>query len=151
MSNQPRIEILNTGSELLLGTTLNTHGGWLGQTLQPLAISESLARNTDVLIITGGLGPTSDDLTREATAAALNLELIEDEHALRTIEAFFAARNRPMAAANAKQAEAPVGADILPNPNGTAPGLYLPPRLGKGTALFLRTQIHRSRRKRLPR
>jgi nicotinamide-nucleotide amidase len=68
-------------------------------------------------------------LTREAVAEVLGLELIEDEEAVRTIEEFFASRGRAMAAANRKQALAPVGADILPNPNGTAPGTYLPPRL----------------------
>lgn len=155
--SSPQIEVLNTGSELLLGTTLNTHGAWIGQELQPLglrvsqqttvpdgdggpiteAIEGALRRKADALIITGGLGPTSDDLTREATVEALGLELILDEHALRTIEAYFALRGREMVDSNKKQAEAPVGADILPNPNGTAPGLYLPPRLGKGCALFL--------------
>ena len=83
----------------------------------------------EVLIVTGGLGPTSDDLTRESLAEVLGLEMIEDEAAMRTIEEFFASRQRVMAQANRKQARAPVGADILANPNGTAPGLYLPPVL----------------------
>lgn len=151
-----RIEILNTGTELLLGNTLNTHGAWFGRELFKLglrvqrqttvpdgeAIRESLLDilpRTDALIVTGGLGPTSDDLTREICAEVLGADLILDEAALRNIEAFFAARNRVMADSNRKQAYAPVGADILPNPNGTAPGLYLPPRLnGKSNcAIFL--------------
>lgn len=125
---------------------MNTHGAWFGRELFKLglrvgrqttvpdgeAIRESLAEavgRADVVIVTGGLGPTSDDLTREITAQVLGLEMILDEAGLRSLESFFAARGRPMVEANRKQAMAPVGADILPNPNGTAPGVYVPPRL----------------------
>ncbi|MEZ7956882.1 MAG: competence/damage-inducible protein A [Rubritalea sp.] len=150
-----KIEIINTGSELLLGSTLNTHGAWLGQELLGLglrvqrlitvpdgdpirdALKQSIAVS-DAVIITGGLGPTSDDVTREATAEALGVELIEDEHAVRCIEAFFANLGREMTPSNLKQALHPVGADVLPNPNGTAPGVYVPPRLGNSScAIFL--------------
>ena len=151
-----KIEILNTGSELLLGTTQNTHAAWIGGQLLHLglrvarqttvpdgdpireALGEAVAR-ADAVIITGGLGPTSDDVTREITADLLGIELITDEAALRSLEAFFAHRGQPMATANLKQALVPVGADVLPNPNGTAPGIYIPPRLsaGHGCALFL--------------
>ncbi|MDG1356932.1 MAG: competence/damage-inducible protein A [Akkermansiaceae bacterium] len=151
-----RIEIINTGSELLLGTTLNTHGAWMGMELFKLglrvqrqitvpdgeainsAMAESMERS-DVVIVTGGLGPTSDDITREAAAEVLGVELITDEAALRSIEAFFADRNREMAEDNKKQALNPVGGDILPNPNGTAPGIYTPPRMSgdRLCALFL--------------
>jgi len=151
-----RIEILNTGTELLLGNTLNTHGAWFGRELFKLglrvqrqttvpdgdAIRESLLEalpRTDAILVTGGLGPTSDDLTREICAEVLGAELILDEAALRNIEAFFTVRNRVMSEANRKQAFAPVGSDILPNPNGTAPGLYVPPRLNgrSNCAIFL--------------
>jgi nicotinamide-nucleotide amidase len=151
-----RIEILNTGSELLLGNTVNTHAAWFGRELFKLglrisrqttvpdgdaireAMTESVQR-ADVLIVTGGLGPTSDDITREITAEVLGLELITDEAALRSMEAFFAIRGRPMADANLKQALTPVGADVLPNPNGTAPGVHVPPRLNgrAACAIFL--------------
>ncbi len=151
-----RIEIINTGSELLLGTTVNTHGAWMGtelmkhglwvqrQTTVPdgpaiiEALSEAMSRS-DVVIVTGGIGPTSDDISREAAAAVLGVELIEDEAALRSLEAFFAQRNRPMAEDNRKQALNPVGADVLPNPHGTAPGVYAPPRMSgdRLCALFL--------------
>jgi nicotinamide-nucleotide amidase len=151
-----RIEILNTGTELLLGNTINTHAAWFGRELFKLglrinrqttvpdgeairdAIIEALGR-ADALIVTGGLGPTSDDLTREITASVLGLELIRDEAAVRSLEGFFALRGRPMAEANLKQALVPVGADVLPNPNGTAPGVYVPPRLNgrANCALFL--------------
>ncbi len=151
-----RIEILNTGTELLLGNTVNTHAAWFGRELFKLglrisrqttvpdgdairdAMSESVAR-ADALIVTGGLGPTSDDLTREITAEVLGIDLITDEAALRSLENFFALRGRPMAQANLKQALVPVGCDVLPNPNGTAPGVYVPPRLNgrSNCAVFL--------------
>lgn len=151
-----RIEILNTGSELLLGSTLNTHGQWFGQQLFDLglrvqrlttvpdgdAIRDALAecvQRADVVLVTGGLGPTSDDITREAAAGVLGVELIEDEAALRSLEAFFERLERTMAPDNRKQAQVPVGADVLPNPNGTAPGIYVPPRLNGAAncAVFL--------------
>ncbi|MEO5713653.1 MAG: competence/damage-inducible protein A [Luteolibacter sp.] len=151
-----RIEILNTGTELLLGNTLNTHGAWFGRELFMLglritrqttvpdgdAIREALEEavmRSDAVIVTGGLGPTSDDLTREITGEVLGLELITDEAALRSIENFFAMRGRPMADANRKQALSLVGADVLPNANGTAPGVYVPPRLNgrSNCAVFL--------------
>ncbi len=151
-----RIEIINTGSELLLGRTLNTHGAWLGQELMPLglrvqklvtvpdgdpirAVIQESIENCDALIVTGGLGPTSDDVTREATAEALGVDLIEDEHAVRCIEEFFKKLGRSMTPSNLKQAQHPCGADVLPNPHGTAPGVYIPPSLGTSSpcAIFL--------------
>ncbi|MFK7851044.1 MAG: competence/damage-inducible protein A [Akkermansiaceae bacterium] len=151
-----RIEIINTGTELLLGNTLNTHGGWFGRRLFTMglrverqttvpdgdaiqeAFEEAVVRS-DALLITGGLGPTSDDLTREIVAETLGLELHEDEQALRTLESFFALRGKPMVPANLRQTHVPTGADVLPNPNGTAPGLYLPPRINRlsNCAIFL--------------
>ncbi len=151
-----KIEVINTGTELLLGDTLNTHGAWFGRELFKLglrisrqttvpdgdairdSLQEALGR-ADAVIVTGGLGPTSDDLTREITAEVLGLEMITDEAALRSLEGFFAVRGKPMADANRKQALCPVGADVLPNPNGTAPGIYVPPRLNgrSNCAVFL--------------
>jgi len=151
-----RVEILNTGTELLLGQTLNTHGAWIGRALFPLglrirrqttvpdgvairdALAEIMAR-ADAVIVTGGLGPTSDDITRELTAEVLGLELIEDGSAMRSLEAFFARRNRPMAEANRKQALIPAGGEVLPNPNGTAPGVYISPGINRvgACAVFL--------------
>lgn len=151
-----RIEILNTGTELLLGNTLNTHGAWFGRELFKMglritrqttvpdgdaireALEEAILR-ADAVIVTGGLGPTSDDLTREITAEVLGLELMMDEAALRSMEAFFALRGLTMADSNRKQALSLVGADVLANPNGTAPGVYVPPKLNKRSncAVFL--------------
>lgn len=151
-----KIEVINTGTELLLGNTLNTHGAWFGRELFQMglrisrqttvpdgdAIRESLQEaigRADAVIVTGGLGPTSDDITREITAEVLGLELITDEAALRSLEGFFSSRGKEMVDANLKQALCPVGADILPNANGTAPGIYAPPRLNgrSNCAVFL--------------
>ncbi len=151
-----KIEILNTGTELLLGTTRNTHGTWIGQELRKvglrvqrqttvpdgvaieIALGECVSRS-DAVIITGGLGPTSDDLTREATGKVLGLELMEDEAALRQLQSFFEKSGRKMAESNRKQAQSLVGSDILPNGSGTAPGIYVPPRLSgeAACAVFL--------------
>ncbi len=151
-----RIEVLNTGTELLLGNTLNTHGGWFGRQLFTMGLRvarqatvpdgdtireafEEMLPRADAIIITGGLGPTSDDLTREIVAETLGIELIQDEHALRNLKSFFTSRGREMAPANLRQAMVPCGADVLPNPNGTAPGLYIPPRMNgrSSCAIFL--------------
>jgi nicotinamide-nucleotide amidase len=148
-----RVEVLNTGSELLLGTTLNTHGAWIGRALQPLglrvarqttvpdgaAIGEALAEAVGrggVVVVTGGLGPTSDDVTREACAGVLGVELTEDAGSMRAIEEFFRARGREMAPENRKQSLVPHGGVALPNPNGTAPGVFVPEGAG-GAAVFL--------------
>jgi nicotinamide-nucleotide amidase len=100
---------------------------------------EEAVGRADAVIVTGGLGPTSDDLTREITAEVMGLELISDEASMRALEEFFALRGKVMAESNRKQALCPVGADILPNPNGTAPGIYVPPRINERSncAVFL--------------
>ena len=139
-----RVELINTGTELLLGSVLNTHLRLFADALLPLglrlqrqvtvpdgpAITEALAesaRRADILLVTGGLGPTTDDITREAVAAWLGLELIVDAALLRAIEQRFASRQITMSPRNVRQAERPRDATVLPNPHGTAPGLYLPP------------------------
>ena len=137
------IEILNTGSELMLGRVLNTHQQWLCRRLADLgyvvtrqvavadtgpdieqAVREGLAR-ADLLITTGGLGPTSDDLTRELIAQLLGKTLREDTSIVDHMEQFFTARKRPMPERTRVQAMVPAGALVLPNPHGTAPGLAM--------------------------
>jgi len=137
------VELINTGSELLLGRVLNTHQQWLCRRLADLgynvarqvavpdtareiqqAVREALSR-ADFIIVTGGLGPTSDDITRELIAELLGKKLVRDEKILAHIKSLFAARNRPMPANNDVQAMVPEGAMVLPNPNGTAPGLAI--------------------------
>ncbi len=137
-------EVINTGSELLLGLVVNTHLAYLAGELAPCGLTincqvcvpdgppihEALGRaldRADVVLATGGLGPTTDDLTREAAAELLGLALIPDESILQGIRDRFARRGLAMAERVARQAMVPSGAEVLPNPNGTAPGLYFPP------------------------
>ncbi len=138
------IELVNTGSELLLGRVLNTHQQWLCRRLSDLgynvqrqvavpdtgpdiqqAVREALCRS-DLVIVTGGLGPTSDDITRELIAELLGKKLRLNEEIYDGIKRFFAARKRPMPAHNDVQAMVPEGATVLDNPHGTAPGLAMP-------------------------
>jgi nicotinamide-nucleotide amidase len=138
-----KIELLNTGSELMLGRVLNTHQQWLCRRLADLgyvvtrqvavpdvahdiqsAVREALGR-ADLVIATGGLGPTSDDLTRDLIAKLLGKKLRRDDAVLDHIKKRFAARNLPMPINNEVQALVPEGAIVLPNPNGTAPGLAM--------------------------
>ncbi len=137
------VELINTGSELMLGRVLNTHQQWLCSELADLgyvvarqvavadsgpdielAVREALAR-ADLIIATGGLGPTSDDLTRDLVAQLLGKELREDATVLAHIQHFSEARKRPMPQRTRVQAMVPKGALVLPNPHGTAPGLAM--------------------------
>ena len=137
------VELINTGSELMLGRVLNTHQQWLCRQLADLgyvvarqvavpdtgsdieqAVREALAR-ADLVITTGGLGPTSDDLTRDWIAQLLRRELREDAAVLAHIRHYFASRKRPMPERTRVQALVPEGATVLPNPYGTAPGLAM--------------------------
>lgn len=150
------VEIINTGAELLSGRTLNRHQQWLCRRLSDLghevirqvtvadqgpvicdAVRESLSR-ADLVITTGGLGPTSDDLTRENVARLLGRSLREDPAVLQRIESIFRQRSRPVPARARIQAMVPAGAEVLPNPAGTAPGL----------AIELDPNPHRSSRQR---
>ena len=138
-----RIEILNTGSELMLGRVLNSHQQWLCRRLADLgyivqrqvavddsgpaiqaAAREALAI-ADLVLVTGGLGPTSDDRTRDLIAQLLGRALHEDAAVLANIESFFGSRRRPMPASTRIQAQVPDGALVLMNAHGTAPGLVL--------------------------
>lgn len=139
-----RLELINTGTELLLGSTINTHLSWLGENLFPLglriarqvaipdgdiireALMETVGR-ADIVIVTGGLGPTSDDLTRELTAALLALPLREDAEVYKHIRSYLASRKREMNPHTHRQVMVPEGATVLHNAFGTAPGLYFLP------------------------
>ena len=139
-----RVEVLNTGTELLLGHVVNTHLKYLAEALFPVglrigrqvtvpdgdpirdALAETFGR-ADIVIVTGGLGPTTDDVTREAVAELLGLELVHDPEVMAAIEARFARRGMQMSERNARQAQRPREATVLANANGTAPGLYVPP------------------------
>ena len=131
-------EVLNTGSELLLGLVTNTHLGYLAGELAPCGITiarqvcvpdgppirealDAALDRADLVFTTGGLGPTTDDLTREAAAGLLGLPLKPDEKILAEIRERFARRGLPMADRVARQAMVPAGTEVLPNPHGTAP------------------------------
>ncbi len=146
------IEVVNTGTELLLGDTINTNAAWLGQRLAALgldvsrqtvvpdgaAVGEAIneaARRADVLIVTGGLGPTNDDVTRESTAALLGLPLELSQRVLADLEKYFMVRGKLVNEATRRQAMVPRGAVVLPNPHGTAPGLFFPREIGKMVGL----------------
>ena len=138
-----RAEILSIGTELLLGQILDTNANYLAQQLPPLGldlyyvsqIGDNLGRLTgafrsalersDIVITTGGLGPTEDDLTREAIAEVLG-ETPEVQPALEAeLRAFFERRGRTMPARNVKQATTIASGTYLPNPIGTAPGWWV--------------------------
>ncbi|HEX9692193.1 MAG TPA: competence/damage-inducible protein A [Gemmatimonadales bacterium] len=138
------VELLTVGSELLLGFTVDTNAVHIAQTLArhglrltrhvtvadvpaeiARAMRDGLAR-TGVVLTTGGLGPTPDDVTREAAATVAGVPLELDEAVLATVRDRFSALGRPaMAESNRVQALVPRGAMVLPNPHGTAPGLWL--------------------------
>jgi len=137
------IEIINTGSELLLGRILNTHQQWLcarltqagytvarqvlvsdrGEDIQQ-AVREGLSR-ADLVITTGGLGPTCDDITRERIAELLGRTLVFDSAVSDAIQAFFQSRGRPVPPRTRVEAMVPEGAIVVPNGQGTAPGLMI--------------------------
>lgn len=141
-------EIICVGTELLLGEILNTNVQFLAQQLAQLGIPhyyqttvgdnperlhqilQIASQRASLLIFTGGLGPTPDDLTTEAIADFFQLPLVERPEIIEDIEAKFKQLGRKVAANNRKQALLPQGADILPNPSGTAPGLIWQPRSG---------------------
>lgn len=141
-----RVETLSIGTELVAGNIIDTNAGWLAQALRPLgltvdrhtALPDELAslvaylrdfrRRADgpvCLLATGGLGPTLDDLTREAVAEAFDAPLAENADCRRDIEEMFRSRGWNMAASNLRQARIPAGADPLHNSCGTAPGFHL--------------------------
>ena len=137
-----RIEIINTGTELMLGNVLNSHLGFISSAIFPLrvtrqatvpdgdAIRDALAETfgrAEVVFVTGGLGPTTDDITREIVCELLGLTMQHDEEIWQAIMARFNRRGIPWNDRVKLQAQHPPEARVLPNPNGTAPGLYFPP------------------------
>lgn len=141
-------EFISVGTEILLGNIVNTNSAFLAEKCALLGLSvyyqtvvgdneermyetiETARRRSDIVILTGGLGPTEDDLTKEVTAKVWGMELVEDSHSRQRIEAYLEEyeknhEGRVITANNWKQAMVPEGAIVLDNDNGTAPGLIL--------------------------
>jgi nicotinamide-nucleotide amidase len=136
-------EVISIGDELTSGQRLDTNSQWLSERLGELGIRvlyhttvaddleanlrvfETAVGRADVVVATGGLGPTADDLTREVLARVAKRELVLDEPSLEHIRELFARHRRDMPESNRVQAYFPEGSRILPNPNGTAPGIAM--------------------------
>ena len=138
-----KAEILSIGTELLMGELTDTNGSWIATQLPPLgiqlqgisivgddlpALAEAISRGlqrSDFIFTTGGLGPTQDDLTREAVAAALGETPVVQQEVVENLERYFAGRGLTMPAHNIKQAHLIPSARFVPNRNGTAPGWWV--------------------------
>jgi nicotinamide-nucleotide amidase len=137
-----RVIVINTGTEILLGDVINTHLGFIAREIFPLglrverqlavpdglAIRDALSENlqaAEIIFLTGGLGPTTDDITREITAELLGLDLVLDPGLQQTISERLRTRGIRLTDRILRQAMVPRGAEVLPNDNGSAPGLYL--------------------------
>jgi len=149
-----KLEVLTIGTELLLGYTVDTNAAELGRALaaagaettrrttvadRPEAIRAAVAEALDrsgFVITTGGLGPTRDDMTKTVVADLFGKRLVLDERLLAALEARFKKLGRPMPALNRTQAEVPEGATVLPNPRGTAPGLWVEDARGRVVVLL---------------
>ncbi len=151
--SSPRAFIVAIGQELTTGQSVDTNSAWLSDKLADIGLATAghitvpdelpaiveafdiAARLADIVIATGGLGPTGDDRTRQALARAMGAELVLDENSLATIEALFKKLGRAMAKTNRTQAYIPAGCEALVNPNGTAPGVA--GRLGRARVFAL--------------
>ena len=138
-----KAEIIAIGSELTCGARLDTNSQWLSRELESrgwtvqrhttvaddrqamVRIYQEAAKRSQIVLITGGLGPTLDDITRETLAEAFDQELVEDEKALAHIQAMFESRGRRMPERNVVQARRPADAESIHNAHGTAPGILM--------------------------
>lgn len=147
------IEIITTGNEILIGRVVDSNKAWIAERCQMLghkvvrhtsvgddeqAIGDALqvaCKRVDCVIVSGGLGPTSDDITIEAAAKAFGVTLYRDEGVVESIRDYFHRADREMSDSNLKQAMIPEGGEVLPNKVGTAPGIRV--KLGDAWAIFL--------------
>ena len=138
------VAVLAVGTELLLGQIIDSNSAWIGGELAAHGFDShvqvkvgdnvgrmerqlrSLLRDADAVIVCGGLGPTHDDLTRDALASVMGSELVHDEAVADVIRELFASRGRPMPDNNLRQAQVPSGAVVIRQTRGTAPGLICP-------------------------
>jgi len=139
-----RCDVLAVGTELLLGQIVDTNSAWIGEQLATAGLDSylhvqvgdnqarmvaqlrALLAEADAVIVCGGLGPTQDDITREAIAEVMGAPLERRDDLADAIREMFASRGRSMPASNLRQADVPKGGEPIPNPNGTAPGLLCP-------------------------
>ena len=146
-----RCEVVAVGTELLLGQVVDTNSAWMGEQLalagidshfqtkvgdnleRMIAALDQALERSDAVIVCGGLGPTPDDITRDAIAAVMGVEMRRNEAVVERIRAMFYRRDREMPANNLQQADVPVGARVMDVQPGTAPGLICPvTRAGQG-------------------
>ena len=157
-----RAEIISTGDELLTGAIVDTNASYLAEQLTESGVAvvrqstvgdnlEALSnlfmqsgRRADIVLVSGGLGPTGDDLTAQAAAQSAGASLLVDPDALAGIESFFREQGRPMSEPNRKQAMFPEGAQVLENPVGTAPGFTM--KIEKAVFFFMPGVPHEMRR-----
>ena len=136
-----RCDVLAIGTELLLGQIVDTNSAWIGEqlaaagidTFEHRKVGDNLPRmagalrdllgEADAVVVCGGLGPTPDDVTREAIAKVMGVSLERRNELVEQIAAMFASRAREMPENNLRQADVPIGGEVIPNPVGTAPGL----------------------------
>jgi len=135
-------EIITIGDEILIGQIVDTNSAWIAEQLNDIGIRvkqitsvsdnkehimealSAAAERADIVVITGGLGPTKDDITKNTLAEYFGVGLRRDETVLRNVEKIFARFKRPMPGLNIRQADVPENCTVLPNSNGTAPGMW---------------------------
>ena len=136
-------ELLTIGNEILIGQIVNTNSVWMAQQLNLVGVSivhmssvaddkesilkafDEASKRADIVLITGGLGPTKDDITKSTFCEYFNTELVIDEDVLSDVTGFFSKRNKEVSDINKKQAEVPKGCLVIRNKNGTAPGMWM--------------------------
>jgi nicotinamide-nucleotide amidase len=136
-------ELLTIGNEILIGQITNTNAVWMAQELNLIGVSvvhmssvadekrsilkafADASKRADIVLITGGLGPTKDDITKSTFCEYFETELVTDENVLKDVTGFFSKRNKEVSEINRKQAEVPKGCMVIRNKNGTAPGMWM--------------------------
>jgi nicotinamide-nucleotide amidase len=144
-------ELLTIGNEILIGQIINTNAVWMAQQLNMIGVTvvhmssvadertailkafDEASQRADIVLITGGLGPTKDDITKKTFCDFFETELVTDENVLQDVSSFFTKRNKEISEINKKQAEVPKGCLVIRNKNGTAPGMWME----KGDTIFV--------------
>lgn len=157
-----KAEILSTGDEVRTGAIVDSNSAYIAEKLQEAGVAvtrhscvgddldqlssilREIGSRADIAVVTGGLGPTVDDITADAAADAAGVELIRNEDAVKSMEAIFATRHRQISASNQRQAMLPKGATCIPNPVGTAPGFIF--TIDRCTFFFLAGVPHEMQR-----